>query len=279
MNAESITCLNGIFLPAEEARIPVADRGFRFGDGVFETIRLEAGVAYQWQLHLSRMFAGLATLRITPPDINWHAIARELIARNQAKSGFLRISVSRGSGSRGYLPDADITPTWIIEYLPPVDLPKKPFTLWLSATLRPPLAALPVNHKLAHGIGSTLALLDARDHGCEEALMLSSEGMLCETASANLFWVRGDTLFTPALSNGCLAGTTRATILRLTPIACREVSSELATLQSAEAVFISNTRLGIWPIAALAPNGWKFDTQHHVIGELIARLNADRASL
>ena len=70
MNAERITCLNGMFLPADEARIPVTDRGFRFGDGVFETIRLEAGRLYQWPLHLSRMLAGLAALRITPPEVD-----------------------------------------------------------------------------------------------------------------------------------------------------------------------------------------------------------------
>jgi branched-chain amino acid aminotransferase len=279
MNAEPITCLNGIFLPADEARIPVADRGFRFGDGVFETIRLEAGKPYQWHLHLSRMVAGLTALRITPPEVDWQAIAQEMIARNHAQSGFLRISLSRGSGSRGYLPDAGITPTWVVEYLPPVALPEKAFTLWVSAIQRPSLAALPGNHKLAHGIGSTLALLDARDHGADEALMRASDGMLCETASANLFWIQGDTLFTPALSTGCLAGITRAAILRLSPIACSEVTAELATLQSAEAVFISNTRLGIWPVAQIAPNGWSYDAHHPVIRELTARLNADRASL
>jgi branched-subunit amino acid aminotransferase/4-amino-4-deoxychorismate lyase len=130
---------------------------------------------------------------------------------------------------------------------------------------------------LAQGIGSTLALLDARDHSCDEALMLSSDGLLCETASANLFWVFGDALFTPALSTGCLAGTTRAAILRLSPVTCHEVSTELATIHFAEAVFISNARLGIWPIAAIAPNGWAYDTQHPLIRDLAACLDADRA--
>ena len=278
MSASPITCLNGTFLPAAEARIPVTDRGFRFGDGVFETIRLEHGRPYQWELHLSRLHAGLAALRITPPSIDWRAIADEIITQNQATDGFLRLTVTRGSGSKGYVPDANITPTWLMEYLPASEPPEAPYKLWVSIIQRSPLTALPTNHKLAHGIGSTLALLDARDNGCDEALMLSSTGKLCEAASANLFWIKDGTLYTPALSTGCLAGTTRDAVLRLAPIPTQEVIAEVDALATAEAVFLSNTRLGIWPVAALIPEGWEYDANHSCIAELSLRLDNDRAN-
>lgn len=58
------TCINGRFLPENEAMLPVTDRGFRFGDGVFETIRIENGAPYQWALHLQRLKAGVSALRI-----------------------------------------------------------------------------------------------------------------------------------------------------------------------------------------------------------------------
>ena len=278
MNASSIACLNGEFLPAAEARIPVTDRGFRFGDGVFETIRLENGTPYQWQLHLSRLNAGLAALRIAPPSVDWRMIANEIITRSHALDGFLRLTITRGSGSQGYLPDTSITPTWLMEYLPSNPLPKKPCKLWVSVIQRAPLSALPTNHKLAHGIGSTLALLDARDNGCDEALMLSSAGKLCETASANLFWIRDGVLYTPALATGCLAGTTRDAVLRLAPISTQEVVAEVDALATAEAVFLTNTRLGIWPVAQLVPEGWGYDADHSCIAELTLRLANDRAN-
>ena len=277
MSASPITCLNSRFLPAADACIPVTDRGFRFGDGVFETIRVEFGQPYQWALHLNRLQAGLAALRIAPPQVDWQAVASQLLARNAAQSGFLRLTVTRGSGSNGYLPQANITPTWVMEYLPPSAPPEKPYTLWVSIIQRSPLSALPTNHKLGHGIGSTLALLDARDNGGDEALMLSSAGKLCETASANLFWVKEGVLYTPALTTGCLAGTTRAAVMRLSPIPVQEVVQDVDAIATAEAVFLSNTRLGIWPVAAITPEGWEYDAEQSCLAELALRLTNDRA--
>lgn len=273
-----ITCLNGEFVPADKARVPVTDRGFRFGDGVFETIRLEQGRPYQWQLHLARLQAGLAALRITAPAIDWRRVADELIQRNAATQGFLRLTVTRGSGSKGYVPDAGIVPFWVMEYLPPALETTSPCKLWVSSIQRSPLSVLPTNSKLNHGIGSTLALLDARDNGGDEALMLSSSGKLCEAASANLFWVKDGTLYTPALSTGCLDGTTRAAVLRLAPLPTQEVVAEIDALATADAVFLTNTRAGIWPVSTLIPEGWEYDAAHPCIAELRVRLASDRAS-
>ena len=278
MKHAPITCLNGEFMPAGEACVPVTDRGFRFGDGVFETVRIDHGRLYQWELHLSRMHAGLAALRIAPPVVDWRAVAAEMLARNHAENGFLRLAVTRGSGSRGYLPDDASTLTWLMEYMPPVEAPEHPYKLWVSTIQRSSLSALPTNCKLAHGIGSTLALLDARDNGCDEALMLSSDSKLCEAASANLFWIKENVLYTPALSTGCLAGTTRDAVLRLAPIPTQEVVMEVDALAIAEAVFLSNTRLGIWPVSALIPEGWEYDANHGCIRELMVRLDNDQAA-
>lgn len=276
MHPQTITCLNGDFIPSASAMLPIADRGFRFGDGLFETIRLQAGIPYQWETHLSRLEAGLNALRITPPAVNWKHIAKQMIAKNSPADGFLRIAISRGVGSCGYLPDADIAANWAVEYMPQRKPPKAPFSLWQSAITRPAASALPVNHKLAHGIGSTLALLDARDNACDEALMLSAHGHISEASSGNIFWLLGSQLYTPALATGCLAGTTRAAIMRLWDV--REIAADVAELIAADAAFISNVRLGIWPIAALLPGGKMFDATHTRIRELSALLDANRAA-
>lgn len=276
MSEQSVTCLNGTFLPSDEALISVADRGFRFGDGVFETIRLEKYIPYQWKLHLRRMEAGLDALRITPPAVDWQATARELITRNAASEGFLRITISRGIGSRGYMPTRGITPTWVMEIAPVAPLPRKPLKLWQSTINRPPLSAVPANYKLAHGIGSTLALLEAQEHGCDDVVMMTHTGRISETATANLFWFAGGTLFTPSLATNCLAGTTRDALLRLSPVPVEEISADMNALAAAEAVFISNARLGVWPVSDIQPLGRQYDVDHTIITQLTMRLAVDR---
>lgn len=256
--------------------LPVADRGFRFGDGVFETIRLNAGVPYQWELHVSRLHSGLQALRIAPPTVDWKATARQLLKQNNVQDGFVRLSISRGAGSQGYLPNADISANWVMEVMPSVALPEQPFALYQSSITRPPLSSLPVNHKLAHGIGSTLALFEARDHACDEALMLSPDGHISEASSGNLFWFRGEQWFTPALDTSCLAGTTRAAIMRFENV--REVNVDMTELLDADALVISNVRLGIWPVASLLPHGKMFDAHHPRIRALIAAFDADRTA-
>ena len=278
MHEKSIICLNGQFLPSHAATIHVADRGFRFGDGVFETIRLVEGVPYQWEAHLARLSAGLEALRIAVPQVDWMDVARQLIHHNNSSTGVPRISISRGGGSRGYMPNVGIIPTWVMDIIPAAPLPEAPLTLWASSITRPPLTSLPANHKLAHGIGSTLALMEAHDQGCDEALLLSHNAKLSECASGNLFWIAGDKIFTPALSTACLAGTTRAAILRLSPVRIEEVVSDISALTNGDAAFISNARLGVWPIARLAPNQKNFTPAHPIITELAQRLEADRAA-
>ncbi len=276
MHQPALTCINGRFVPASEAMLPIADRGFRFGDGVFETIRLIRGVPYQWELHMRRLEAGLAALRITPPIVDWQASARTLIQRNSVSEGYLRIAVSRGVGSKGYLPDADITANWVIETLPPTTPEKEACTLWLSSLTRPSPENLPAQYKLAQGIGSTLALLEARDHGADDALMLSGSGHVSEAASGNLFWLKGDTLFTPALTTGCLMGTTRAAIMRLFEVV--ETHAGIEDFLSADAAFLCNVRHGIWPIASLMPHAKTYDTRHARLLEIAAALEADRSA-
>ncbi len=260
--------INGKTVPAERARISVADRGFRFGDGVFETIALHDGVLYQWELHEQRLLEGLSALSIPTPLHDIAKLTRRVIRKNEARDGFIRISVSRGVGSRGYRPLADCVPTLVIEYLP-FGSPKEPAaTLWLSRYTKAPKTTYPVHFKLAQGLNSTLALMEADANGCNEALLLTHDGQLCEAASGNLFWFKDGTLHTPATSTGCLRGTTRDAILRLSPYPIHHESAWLDALQAAECVFITNCNWGVMPVSALKPQGWHWKAYHTVIGEL-----------
>lgn len=271
------SCLNGRFVLHDRAAIPVADRGFRFGDGLFESIRIVKSVPYQWEFHLSRLMEGLAALQIGFGMYDLQALVRTQLQKNEQQDGYLRIAVSRGVGSRGYRPHPlHGVPTLVIESLAHMPSPDTPYTLWLSKLARPPLASLPAHFKLSHGINNTLALLEAEAHGAHEALMLSTAGELCEAASANIFWFRDGTLFTPSLDTGCLKGSTRDALLRLSPAPVRTVQSGIQALEDAEAVWITNSRLGIFPVHTIEPMGYRYDI-HTMTRTLQQALNDDMA--
>jgi branched-subunit amino acid aminotransferase/4-amino-4-deoxychorismate lyase len=269
------TCLNGRFVLHDRAAIPVADRGFRFGDGVFETIKIVNGVPYAWEFHLSRMMDGLAALHITIPMYDMPALVRAQLHKNKQMNGYLRIAISRGVGSRGYRPHPKhAIPTLVMESLNDMPAPQSPYTLWLSKYSKPSLTALPVNLKLAQGLNSTLAIMEADEHKADEALLLNGAGELCEGASSNLFWLTDDTIFTPALDTGCLRGTTRDALIRLSPLPIKTVQTGLASLEAAEAVWITNGRLGIHPVLAIEPLGYRYD-MHRMTRKLQQLLHDD----
>lgn len=277
MQTKLFTCLNGRFVLAHRAAVSVADRGFRFGDGVFETLRVARGIPYQWDLHMARLMGGLAALSIIPPAVDLQEYARRLLVKNNAREGFLRISISRGSGSRGYAPYPPGMPaSWVIEWIDGISAPSHPCRLWLARAAKIPPQCLPGEYKLAQGLNSTLALMEAHKNDCDEALQLSPEGMLSEAAGANIFWLKDMQLFTPALDSGCLAGTTREAVMRLSPLPVQVVRAGLSALEGAEAMFLTNCRVGIWPVAVLEPLGRAFRVSHPMHRQLLGLLERDR---
>lgn len=235
--------INNIIFPEEKALILVKDRGFRFGDGVFETCRITNGVIYNFEAHLKRLEASLDAIKINSSFCYLPKLEKfsyNLITKNKVKNGFLRISISRGIGSFGYLPQKNIKPTLVIETLPETPKPKTPVKLWVSKIEKPSLKSLPVNYKLANGLNSTLAKIEATDNSCFDSLILNNKNQICETSSANIFWVENNILYTPHSDCGCLLGTIREKIIQISPIKIKMVKAKLNDLLNADEAFISN---------------------------------------
>lgn len=268
----SYVILNGKLVARDKAHISILDRGFRYGDGVFETIRIHNGVPYRFSWHLQRLAAGLAAIRLKYKVAGLQPDCANLIKRNKCKDGLLRIQVTRGSGGHGYLP-AKAAPTCVIETLPLTPAPKKPVSLWLSGYRRIPENALPVRAKLCQGLNSTLARLEAEENQCFEALQLNQQGTIAETSSAHIFWRRQNALFTPALDCGVLEGSTRNALCRLaTPV--HTIHAGLDDLKAADAVCITNVSWGVLPVASLAPEGASWDSAA-LAGQLATLLKGD----
>src|SRR5690606_3430075 len=121
-----IVFLNGAFIPAEQAMVSVFDRGFLYGDGLFETVRVIDGRLPLWDGHWARLSRGLDALQLpafSETELLGHA--EELLRRNNLTDATLRISVSRGPGVRGYSPRGAGPPTWVMsaQPAPPLDGP------------------------------------------------------------------------------------------------------------------------------------------------------------
>ncbi len=251
----SVVYLNGALLPTEEASIPVTDRGFRLGDGLFETIALYHGTIYQWEHHVTRLQRGCTTLNIPCPDTHHLATTLQELAQqnHHTEQALARITLTRGSGSRGYLPRPTSDPTLLIETMPRPPAPKKESKLWVASWCKPSPKALPTDCKTLQGLNSILARTEADARGYLDGLLLTEQGQVCECASGNIFWLRQGTLYTPSPNTGCLPGTTRNRVLELAAphIPIKEGAYTLEALTQAEACFVTSTYWQVLPIIAI----------------------------
>ncbi|MFT6106626.1 MAG: aminodeoxychorismate lyase [Rickettsiales bacterium] len=242
------TIIGHKLIKSSEAKISVQDRGFRFGDGIFETCLIENAVIYNWDAHFARLEAGLKAIKINFDGSDLLSSSQKLITQNQVKNGILRISISRGVGSAGYKPNNNIKPTLIIETSKKPSKPESPIKLMVSSYQKTSLESLPVNYKLANGLNSTLVKIEAEENGYFDGIILNQKNHICETSSANIFWIKDNILFTPDLKSGCLSGTIREKIIQISPLKTKFSEAKITDLLEADEVFITNVALRVLAI-------------------------------
>ena len=266
--------LNGRFVPEEQAVIPITDRGFLYGDGLFETLRVSSGRPLWWDRHMERLQRGAGLLRLPLP---WPAeslrgFAAKLVAQNEMPESMLRITLTRGSGPRGYSTKSANCPTLAMT-LHPLLVPPLSVRL-LMASQRIPANDPAANCKTASKLTQVLARAEAEDRDADEALLLNTDGNVCEAASSNLFWLEGGAVCTPPLSDGPLAGITRFLVMDLCGsrnIRAIERSVRPDGLFEADGVFLTNSGWGIVPAAELDGRPLR---QSPFVGELQAAYEA-----
>lgn len=217
-NSTQIVFANGSFIPADEARVSVFDRGFLYGDGLFETMPVRSGRPIFWEVHLHRMQRGANYLRIKipfdPQTLLTHA--RQLIRENRVVDGTLRLNLSRGVGPRGYSPAGANQPTLVMsthaaDSASPAAREWKLVTAPFRVLTDDPLSIYKTSNKLPQ----IAARAFAEDHKADEALLLNSDGNLAETSAANVFCVLNRVVHTPPIGSGALAGVTRQAVLEI----------------------------------------------------------------
>jgi branched-chain amino acid aminotransferase len=253
-----IVFLNGQFLEEASAQISVLDRGFLYGDGLFETLLITRGIPFRWAAHYRRLEQGAAYLRLEIPT-NDHELrdrALELIERNQMREAVLRITVSRGIGPRGYSPRGADRPTMVmtLHAAPDWDRPEPPCWHVIVATPRLPAGDLLARFKTCNKLAQVLARAEAEERGAHEAMLLNSNGCVAEGATSNVFWFEGEQICTPPLTAGILAGVTRGVLTEICEAAGLEVHEteiEPVALQNSDGVFLTLSTWGMVEVEKL----------------------------
>jgi branched-chain amino acid aminotransferase len=249
--------IDGALLGEAEATIPVWDRGFLYGDSVYEVMRTAGGRPVDLSLHLERLVRSAASiaLSVPSPQVLREAISRTLEAAGNDDS-YVRIVVTRGSGDIGLdTALADHPRTLVIVRplaLPPDSAYREGVRLQVVEVQRTPRRAMDPAVKSGNYLNNILALAEARKAGAYEALMCDARGRIAEGSSSNLFVVAGGVITTPALDIGLLAGITRARVLELARGAGLEVVEGTVTpaqARAAEEAFITSSIRGVLPVA------------------------------
>jgi len=252
--------LNGELVPEEEAQVSVFDRGFLYGDGVFETLRVYNGTAFRSQTHWDRLRRSASLIRLDIPFTEREYIDRleRIISANGLIEAVARVTVSRGVGPRRFTIKYEQSPTVLLSARPfdgyPEELYRDGAKIVIAATRRTNPDAVDPAAKSANYLNSVLARADAEDAGAFEAVMLNAEGFLTEGSTTNLFIVRGDELLTPSLECGVLPGITRATVLEIAPqlgIKTTEAMLRPEDMLQADELFITNSTAEIMPVVAV----------------------------
>ncbi len=252
--------LNGEFVPEERAVVSVFDRGFLYGDGLFETIRVFNGKPFRWSQHLDRLQRGAVFLNLNLPFSAdaLRGLADELIGKNQSPDSLLRLTVSRGAGPRGYSPAGAEHPTLVMSLHPAamVDPENPPEWKLITSSFRVPANDPLTRFKTCNKLPQILARAEADAVGADEALLLNTDRALVDASSSNLFWIENDTVGTPPAASGALPGVTRSVVFeicRSLQFATREANASLGILYHAQGVFLSLSSLGV--VEALSLDG------------------------
>ena len=214
-----IAVVDGVTSPLAEAKVGVTDRGFLYGDSVFETLRTYRGVPFALDRHLGRLSRSAALAHIELP-LPLPALAVEVndaIALAGNAESYVRVMVTRGSGELGLDPGLAGAPTRVVIVTPleppPLSVYERGIAAVTFAARRSSEGTEAVGAKIGNYLVSVLGMRKARAAGAAEALIVDGAGHVVEGATSNVFFVSGGALMTPPEDDGILPGITRAVAL------------------------------------------------------------------
>lgn len=250
--------VNGEYLPEEEAKVSVFDRGFLMADGVYEVTSVLDGKLIDFAGHCTRLARSLSELEMQNPhsDEDWLAIFREIVARNGVEDGMVYLQVTRGNpGDRDFAyPSDDVKPTVVLFTQSKPGLADSPAakTGWKVISI-PDVRWGRRDIKTVQLLYPSMAKMAAKKAGVDDAWLVE-DGFVTEGTSNNAYIVKGNKIITRALSHDILHGITRAAVLRFASEAQMEVEERnftIAEAQAADEAFITSASAFVMPVVEI----------------------------
>lgn len=248
---------NGKFFEETKACVSLSDRGFLYGDGIFETMRAYDGAVFMLEAHMERLFASLEVVKIKPPfsKAALKSAVRSCIRKNALKSAYIRLTITRGEGKFGIdvsglgRSNAVIAAKELIG--PPEEFYERGIKVIVAKSTRQNESSPLARVKSLNFLNYVMARMEAREKGFDEAVILNTKGYVAEGASSNIFIVKGGCLITPSVESGILPGVTRGVIMDIAAkhkivVTARRIGAP--ELLSADEIFITNSIQEVVPV-------------------------------
>ncbi|MBI2118755.1 MAG: aminotransferase class IV [Elusimicrobia bacterium] len=249
--------INDQLVPETQAKISIFDRGFLYGDGVYETVRVYEGKIFRAEGHWKRLRKSLKGIHLQIPwsNSNLTEACLRTVQANGLKECLVRITITRGKGEVGYDPKTCNNPSLVIFATP---IRKNLLHLWLNGVK---ISVVPVrrNHpkslnpslKTINCLNGILAKIESLKENAFEGLFLNLEENLAEGTISNIFIIKNGVLKTPSLECGILDGVTRGAVIEASKkqkIKIKETKINVAELLKADEVFLTSTTMEIMPV-------------------------------
>jgi len=242
--------------PGVAAVLP-EDRGYNFGDGVYEVVRIYKGKMFQWNGHIARLYRSAREIKM---DLPWTgeellAIARELMEKNgitAADDAILYLQISRGYAPRQHDIPTEARPV-LMGFVRKKERPLAEMKSGLAAQLVSDIRWLRCDIKSLNLLGAVLAKQEAKDAGAQESI-LHRDGIITECSAANLFAVKNGELYTHPANHLILHGITRQVVIELAKennIRIHEEAFDIAFLNQADELFLTSTTAEVMPIISV----------------------------
>ncbi len=271
------TLIDNNIVDKDLAHISSEDRAFRFGDSTFQTVKIHNSTLYDLDSYLKRLSDASKTLKF---DFNFDHDSlkkklNELVLKNSIKNGVLRINLSRGSGSMGYLPSKKTKASLVANCYDTTLNKNNKDIIGISDTYLWDLPLEFAKIKNSRSMNYIMAKISANQKGHYDDIILTKKGEVAECSSSNIFWIKNSTIYTSSEKCGIYPGHIREKLISNKNLKISLATGTLGDIINSDEIFLTNSNILVKPIKKLTINGESYDKKVDISNQIFSYITED----